>query len=373
MLMSEVPGALPAPVDAFNLVASAERPQGTGWHNGIAWQSELCADYQGIPYCGEPTGPAPEGSDTIEYAMPVSLRTADTCTTLSARQARGRAERRALAITSHVVARELWTGEITRSDPYARALDDTPQANHHLMDGTANAVPLTAASLIGQIAELEEAARSALLGQRVMIHAPLRIVTQLPELHRVGNELRTNGGSVVVGDSGYTGQGPYAAGTSEVQSVTVNGAPTGGTFTLTFDGETTGALPFDATVGNIQVSLNALPNLHGVEVTGAGPWSVTFPDSLGDVPEMTGDGSGLTGGVAPSVAVATTTPGVAPAPTAGTWVYATGPVAVRLDEVQVLDGSATVDRATNRRTTVAQRLFLVSYDSCGAFAAQLTA
>lgn len=374
MFMREVPGTLATPVDAFNLLASAERPQDSGWQNGITWRSELCADYQGIPYCGEPSGEAPEGNDAIEHAMPVVLRTSDTCTTLSARDSQGRAERRADAITSYVVARELWTGEISRADQFVWSVsDETPQANNHLMDGTASVVVLSAATLIGKIAELEEAARSALLGQRVLIHAPLSVVSQLPDLHRVGNELRTNGGTVVVGDAGYTGQGPYTAGTAEEQSVSLTGAPTGGEFTLTFDGETTVPLPFNATAGNMEVSLNALPNLHGVEVTGAGPWTVTFPASLGDVEEMTGDGSGLTGGAAPDVAVATTTPGVDPAPTAGTWVYATGPVSVRLEAVEVLDGAATVDRTTNRRTTVAQRLFLVSYDSCGAFAAQLTA
>src|SRR3546814_16929381 len=35
--------------------------------------------------------------------------------------------------------------------------------------------------------------------------------------------------------------------TAEVQSVTITGTPTGGTFTLTFDGETTGPIDFDAT------------------------------------------------------------------------------------------------------------------------------
>lgn len=110
--------------------------------------------------------------------------------------------------------------------------------------------------------------------------------------------------------------GPYAGRTSEVQTVTITGGPTGGTFTLTFDGETTAAIAYNAAASAVQSALEALSNIEpgDVAVTG-GPLpdtavTVTFGGRyLGDnVPQMTASGS-LTGGTTPAVAVATTTGG----------------------------------------------------------------
>lgn len=105
------------------------------------------------------------------------------------------------------------------------------------------------------------------------------------------------------------------AATAEVQTVTITGTPTGGTFTLTFDGETTGPIDFDATNTEVDTALEALSNIGVGEVTvtgGPGPGSaftVTFSTALGNVPQMTASGAGLTGGTAPAVAVTTATPG----------------------------------------------------------------
>jgi hypothetical protein len=101
------------------------------------------------------------------------------------------------------------------------------------------------------------------------------------------------------------------AATAEVQTVTLTGVPTGGTYTLTFDGETTAPLDFDSTNAEIEAALEALPNIEPgeVTVTGTGPFTVTFATSVGNVPQLTADGSALTGGTDPDVTVATTTPG----------------------------------------------------------------
>jgi hypothetical protein len=105
--------------------------------------------------------------------------------------------------------------------------------------------------------------------------------------------------------------GTGGSGTAEVQTVTLTGTPTGGTFTLTYDGQVTGPIDFDALAVDVQTALEALSNLEPGDVTvvGTGPWTVTFAASLGNVPQMIGNGSGLTGGVGPAVTVATTTPG----------------------------------------------------------------
>jgi len=103
------------------------------------------------------------------------------------------------------------------------------------------------------------------------------------------------------------------AGAAEVQTVTITGTPTGGDFTLTNDGQTTADIAFDAAASAVQSALEALSNLApgDVTVSGAagGPYTVTFTVTQGNVPQLTADGSGLTGGVDPDVTVATTTSG----------------------------------------------------------------
>ena len=111
-------------------------------------------------------------------------------------------------------------------------------------------------------------------------------------------------------DGGTTG------GTNEEQSVTVTGAPTGGTFTLTWSGQTTGAIDFDATAAEVEAALVALSNIADgdVSVTGedGGPWTVEFTGTKGstNVAEMTTTPS-LTGGTDPDVEIATATAGAA--------------------------------------------------------------
>lgn len=105
------------------------------------------------------------------------------------------------------------------------------------------------------------------------------------------------------------------AATSEVQTVTITGTPTAGTFTLGFDGQTTGPIDFDATNTELDTILEALSNIAPGEVTvtgGPGPgaaFTVTFASSLGDVPVMTLVTNSLTGGTAPTVTITTGTPG----------------------------------------------------------------
>lgn len=103
------------------------------------------------------------------------------------------------------------------------------------------------------------------------------------------------------------------AGTAEVQTVTITGTPTGGTFTLSYEGQTTSAIAYNATAATVQDALRNLDNVgtNNVVVTGGpGPGSaftVTF-GSPGNVAQMTATGS-FTGGTAPAVTVATTVQG----------------------------------------------------------------
>lgn len=104
---------------------------------------------------------------------------------------------------------------------------------------------------------------------------------------------------------------------SEVQTVTITGSPTGGTFTLTFNGQTTAGIAYNAAAAAVQSALEALSNIApGDVVVAGGPLpgtsvTVTFSGTYAgtDVAQMTASGAGLTGGTTPAVAVTTTTPG----------------------------------------------------------------
>jgi hypothetical protein len=100
--------------------------------------------------------------------------------------------------------------------------------------------------------------------------------------------------------------------TDEQQIVRITNA-TGGTFTLTFKGQTTAPLPLDATAAQIDAALEALSNIgaNNVQATG-GPVNTTnvnvfFRRALQQANQdpMTGDGTALAGATAPTLAITT--------------------------------------------------------------------
>jgi hypothetical protein len=103
-----------------------------------------------------------------------------------------------------------------------------------------------------------------------------------------------------------------------VQTLTETGAPTGGTFTLTFNGQTTAPIPYNATSTQVQNALTALSNVgssQNVAVAG-GPINtaavtVSFQGLYAHMPVATMgvNYSLLTGGTAPAVTDITTTTG----------------------------------------------------------------
>ena len=116
-------------------------------------------------------------------------------------------------------------------------------------------------------------------------------------------------------------------GTSEQQTVSIQGGPEGGGVTLEFKGKKTPALGVTGTVAPtaeaVQTALRELStigpaNNSNVTVTeeGALPGTVTYTVSFqgelatASLPQLLCDGSALTGGTTPSCTVATTVPGV---------------------------------------------------------------
>lgn len=120
---------------------------------------------------------------------------------------------------------------------------------------------------------------------------------------------------------------PYAAVSNEVQTLTVTGSPTGGTFTITWSGQTTAAIAYNATAATVQTALEALSNIApgDVVVTGAagGPWTLTWGGTqLGENVAAPTTTESFTGGSTPDITIATTTAGGTAATADGTDVFA---------------------------------------------------
>lgn len=107
-------------------------------------------------------------------------------------------------------------------------------------------------------------------------------------------------------------------GFNEVQTVSIVGAFTGGTWTYTVNGQTTAGIAHNASAATFQTAIVALSNVApgDVTVTGAngGPYLVTFLAALG-LQNVTSSASGASltpGGTAAAVQVATTVDGRGP-------------------------------------------------------------
>lgn len=116
---------------------------------------------------------------------------------------------------------------------------------------------------------------------------------------------------------------PYTGSTNEVQTATISGTPTGGTFKLSFRGAETASIAFDAAAATVQTALLALRTVGtgNLTVSGSagGPYTITFVGALAgqNVPKLVLSTNALTGGSSPSVGIVETTPGVG---------YATGAI-----------------------------------------------
>jgi hypothetical protein len=155
----------------------------------------------------------------------------------------------------------------------------------------------------------------------------------------------------------------------EVQTITVTGGPTGGTFTLTWNAQTTAAIAYDATSAAVYAALVALSNIgpSDLAVTGAagGPYTIRWRYGLGNVAAPTGNGAGLTGGTAPAVVVATVTAGSAlytpplGAGVSGTVYYL--PQALHVEDTcKLLGGIGLITEAGVRRQTEAATPYVVA-------------
>jgi hypothetical protein len=89
--------------------------------------------------------------------------------------------------------------------------------------------------------------------------------------------------------------------TADEWDVTISGTPTGGTYTLSVNGFATAGIAYNANAAAVAAAVNALSGVTGVSgVTASGTVKLVFPVAV----VLAADGSNLTGGTDPDVAVA---------------------------------------------------------------------
>jgi hypothetical protein len=134
------------------------------------------------------------------------------------------------------------------------------------------------------------------------------------------------GGKIIEGlMRGYMSSGAPTAGVNEIQTITIGGTPSGGTFILSFDGFLTTAITWVAVnatlLASIDAALEALPNIGtggvttaaGTLTAGIGTLTVTFTgnNAASAVSTIVVANNSMTGS-SPTIVCAETTPGVTP-------------------------------------------------------------
>jgi flagellar hook-associated protein 2 len=95
---------------------------------------------------------------------------------------------------------------------------------------------------------------------------------------------------------------PSTSALAEVQHLSFTSPATAGAFTLAYDGQTTAAINYNATVAEVQAALEALPNVSAGDITvggdalttSNGTMTFTFRDTAGDVSSLVINSSALT-------------------------------------------------------------------------------
>ncbi|MBN1974913.1 MAG: flagellar filament capping protein FliD [Sedimentisphaerales bacterium] len=110
---------------------------------------------------------------------------------------------------------------------------------------------------------------------------------------------------------------PSCSAVSEVQTLSRFKDPTSGTYTLTYEGQTTADIAYNASPAEIQAALEALTTINPGDVTvggsenglNDGDLTITFNNTLGDVSMISANGSNLSPGSYP-ITIAETAKGV---------------------------------------------------------------
>lgn len=195
---------LAPPFHSLVRAADTTRDGEQGWERGLTYAPETPGGWVALAACSaEQVDHLADGPTPVVEYEPWLLQVEHPCHTLFGYDSPAiDAElRRALDATeSYAIARELWTGEVTRA---VEAAGDRDRRNLSLTDGPTvlnGGTPVSAKRALGLI---EQALGEALRGGRAMIHAARAVRPQVPDLTREGNLLTTQVGNLVVSDAGY--------------------------------------------------------------------------------------------------------------------------------------------------------------------------
>jgi hypothetical protein len=211
--------APPAGVPPHSLIRAAitNRDADPDWTRGLAYVPETVGGYRALSDCTaeEVDHGADAGVPAAVQYRPWDLQVQDPCASVfgyDEQAVTDRLIRAAGAVQSYAIARELWTGELTRAEAVTRG--DAEDTNLHLTKdpvvlGTGPVSPKRA------IGMLQAEAGDAFHGQQVFLHVSRTAEPFLPDLAKVGNLLYTRLDNVVVADAGYTGDPPEGTAAAE--------------------------------------------------------------------------------------------------------------------------------------------------------------
>lgn len=173
---------------------------------------------------------------------------------------------------------------------------------------TPNAYPFTGVPTYGAATVIDSSGTAAGISvdpvdERLYVAEGNRVDSYNPDGSLGISEVQRFSASGTSGTYRLAMPGEGGGGRNEVQAIFHNAQVNGGTFTLSFEGQTTAPLPYNATPGELQGALEALPAIGpaSVSVTGSPVgnrgWWVEFVGALGntDVPLISGDGQALSG------------------------------------------------------------------------------
>ena len=211
----------PAQPARGGLLTAAQPGGATNWQDGVVVWPDVRGGWRIVQHCTVDT--LDHGLDDDEPlpvgARPVVVQARVTTRRSTVAEMSARARRKLDAVTGPALARELWTGEATKPDPFGlpgpqeyanptQGVGDDRYLNPHLDSGQAE---MFTAALPPALAVGEVEARAAELvpGGPVYLHVPLALVTELaPSLVPRGDLLYTAAGSLIVPDPGYPGESP---------------------------------------------------------------------------------------------------------------------------------------------------------------------
>lgn len=194
--------AVPPRPPRFGLLAAAPTLTDGRWQEGWEFQPEACGVSGRVaPGCSGATAAleADYGPATV-HGVPFVVWASDRCGTLGSidRDYAGRARRQLEATRSYEMANELWEGTLGLDNPAFVDLDSD----------VLTAGPATVLDALGC---MEQGLAACYRGRQGMIHVTPQVLVHMAQGNLItlsGNTWLSPGGHVIVGDAGYTGNGP---------------------------------------------------------------------------------------------------------------------------------------------------------------------